>query len=562
MTISKRLILLGIIFLLVAGTACEPVATLPTPTATSVYHAPTEQTVFHPSPIPSTPLPTPTSTAEPLTLWIDPSLPAPVLDNLPAASDLPTVSSSEEADLRLAFNGEQSLLNWTFALVAPFATVADGVSAMEFENFWRKNANFPADALVMGELAYAALASVYGEPGPQVLRLPEAELLEYCHNNVGVWAVIPFEAIVPGWKVLSIGEQNPLHKDFNSADYSLGVPIGINLAKGIEKERVQPLVDRLIPLMPAGNRDPNLLTTVMLTGVTALVRATAKEMELKGVTRPGEVIGDAMREADIAHISNEVPFDANCPPPQWVMEEDLVFCSDDRYIELLREIGTDVVELTGDHFQDWGSESMLHTLDIYDSEGWPYYGGGRDIAEAKAPVKFEHNGNKIAFLGCNSKAPGYATASETNPGAFHCDMDYMAETVENLVAEGYLPIVTFQHVEIYKWEPTEAMVDDFHRMAEAGAIIISGSQAHQPHTVEFYEGAFLHYGLGNLFFDQLGWWPDTDKAFLDRHVFYDGRYLGVELLTVQFFDWSQPVWMTTEARQSILETLFVTSGLR
>ncbi|NLC12884.1 MAG: CapA family protein, partial [Chloroflexi bacterium] len=250
------------------------------------------------------------------------------------------------------------------------------------------------------------------------------------------------------------------------------------------------------------------------------------------------------------------PFATDCPEPQWVQEVDLVFCSDDSYIDLLKEIGTDVVELTGDHFSDWGPEAMLHTLDVYDSEGWSYYGGGKDIEEARAALKMELNGNKIAFIGCNAKAPGYATASETNPGAYHCDMEYMVSTIKELRAEGYMVISTFQHDEIYLWQPEPNMVADFRQLAEAGATIVSGSQAHQPHIYEFWEDSFIHYGLGNLFFDQLGWYDDSDKAFIDRHVFYDGKYLGVELLTTQFFNWSTPTWMTPEARAELLTRLF------
>jgi poly-gamma-glutamate synthesis protein (capsule biosynthesis protein) len=292
-----------------------------------------------------------------------------------------------------------------------------------------------------------------------------------------------------------------------------------------------------------------------------MTRATAKEMELYGVLSPAASIGELMREADIAHVSNEVPFAEDCPPPQWQQEVDLVFCSDDKYIDLMREIGTDVVELTGDHFSDYGPEAMVHTLDMYDAEGWPYYGGGINIEEAKLPLKITHNGNKIAFLGCNAKAPGYATASETNPGALHCDLDEMVNTIQSLKDEGYQVIFTFQHEEIYRWQPTEDLIADFRIVSDAGATIVSGSQAHQPHMLEFYGDSLIHYGLGNLFFDQLGWFDDTNKAFIDRHVFYDGKYLGVELITVQFFNWSTPTLMTPETRAVMLERLFFESRL-
>ena len=73
-------------------------------------------------------------------------------------------------------------------------------------------------------------------------------------------------------------------------------------------------------------------------------------------------------------------------------------------------------------------------------------------------------------------------------------------------------------------------------MAEAGAVIVTGSQAHQPHAFEFERGSFLHYGLGNLFFDQTNQGEPPRTAFIDRHVFYDGRHISTELLTIYFVD--------------------------
>jgi hypothetical protein len=42
-------------------------------------------------------------------------------------------------------------------------------------------------------------------------------------------------------------------------------------------------------------------------------------------------------------------------------------------------------------------------------------------------------------------------------------------------------------------------------------------------------------------------------------VFYDGKYLGVELLTITFKDFSQPLWMDATARAVMLEKLFSVS---
>ena len=80
--------------------------------------------------------------------------------------------------------------------------------------------------------------------------------------------------------------------------------------------------------------------------------------------------------------------------------------------------------------------------------------------------------------------------------------------------------------------------------------------------MEFYQGTFIHYGLGNLFFDQMGnspWYP-TRREFLDRHVFYDGRYIGTELLTALLEDYSRPRPMTLQEREAFLAEYFSASS--
>jgi len=508
------------------------------------------------TPEPTAVPPTATPTEEPIRIWFDPTIPEELLQGDLSAMVAQYGAEMTESHLWLSFDPGSELSQWVFALVAPFATVQDSINGQEWLSFWQTGAIPAVPELVVDLSVFTALSRRFGMTSADVKTIAPEELLTYCQAN-NAWAVIPFESITPEWKVISIDGQSPLHKAFDLNTYPLQASINLSTSDAfqVEPEVFERVLAEFQGIMPTSNRDPEKLTTVILTGVTAMTRATAKEMEIYGVLSPAESIGEVMREADLTHVSNEVPFAADCPQPEWV-QQTLEFCSDDSYIELLREIGTDVVELTGDHFRDWGPEAMLYTLGMYDVEGWGYYGGGENIFEAKAPLKIENNGNKIAFIGCNAKAPGYATASETNPGAFHCDMDYMVDAVEGLVAEGYLVIATFQHDEIYQWHPERNMIEDFRQLAEAGAVIVSGSQAHQPHVYEFWGGSFIHYGLGNLFFDQLGWYDDSDKAFIDRHVFYDGKYLGVELLSVQFFNWSTPTLMTPDARSELLTRLF------
>jgi poly-gamma-glutamate synthesis protein (capsule biosynthesis protein) len=100
---------------------------------------------------------------------------------------------------------------------------------------------------------------------------------------------------------------------------------------------------------------------------------------------------------------------------------------------------------------------------------------------------------------------------------------------------------------------------DFTRMAEAGAVIVSGSQSHFPQGFAFRPGSIVHFGLGNLFFDQMEPQP-IRRAFIDWHVFYGGKYLGVRLVTVMQEDFGRPRPMTADERALFLEDVFQANG--
>jgi len=228
-------------------------------------------------------------------------------------------------------------------------------------------------------------------------------------------------------------------------------------------------------------------------------------------------------------------------------------------MELLEDIGTAVVELSGDHFSEWGTEATLHTFDLYDAEGWPYYGGGRTPEEGRQPITMEHNGNKIAFIGCNGKGGSYTPSVKGLPGAVDCDFDLISSEIGRLKNEGFLVIMTYQHHETYAFTPSLNLYQDFHFAADAGADIISGSQAHQSHGMSFYAGSTVMYGLGNLFFDQLLIGENTSRALIARHVLYQGAHISTEIIPIYFEDFSKPLYLLGEERDRFLRQIFAAS---
>ncbi len=491
----------------------------------------------------------------PARLWVDPNLPAGVHQALTLPSNIVLADSPENAHLRLVFGAHNPLSRWVYALAAPFPSVQDGASLETILNIWRGAAGSagPGKPLLMDESALAGFSQLWGPPASGAVQtVPGDELLTTAWRSHPVWAIVPFEALEPRWKVLAVDGQSPLSKSFDPASYPLTLPISLT-------GDLQAAQNPIAALIPASNRDPAQMTVLAMTGVTALVRATAFAMEQKGVLYPAQDIGDWLREADLTHISNEVPFAEDCPYPD-PLQAGMRFCSDPRYIKLLESVGADIIELTGDHFQDWGTSAMRLTLDMYQARGWPYYGGGANLDEARQAVVFNHNGNPLAFIGCNAKGGSFAQAGPNRSGAAACDLAWIEKEVQRLRAAGYLPIATFQHFEYYTYRAQPDQKRDFKRLAGAGAVIVSGSQAHQPQALEFADGALIHYGLGNLFFDQYDVSLATRQGFIDRHIFYAGRHIGTELLTIIFVDYARPRPMTAVERQDLLQTIFAASG--
>jgi len=501
---------------------------------------------------------------ETIGIWLPPYLPDELTASQKMVDGLEIYASQGSADLTLDVSDESQVAEWVYVLAAPFPTVEDEISLREVISFWSGSQvdDLPFIELLVDGGTKAIFERLWGPASvPNVRVVSKNDLITAAWKEKSAWAIIPFEVVEPRWKVIALDGQSPLEKSFNQDLYPLVVPFSVvgNPAIAADFQSRFGLKSQA-PVFTQSNRDAEKMTTVMVTGVTALVGGTAFLMDRNGITYPSIDIGDLLRGADILHINNEVSFSPSCSSDPFADRVNLILCSKPQYIQLLEAIGTDVVELSGDHFIDQSDEAMLNTIDMYEQRGWQYYGGGRDYQDGTEPALFEHNGNRIAFIGCNAKTPGYARASATTPGAVHCDMELMADVLKQVKSDGYQPIFTFQHIEYYAYNINSNLVEDFHRAADAGAVIVSGSQAHMPHGFEFYKGSMLHYGLGNLFFDQYNESQEQRKAFIDEHVFYENRYIGTRLVTIQFIDWARPRLMTEDERAELLRDVFFASG--
>ena len=539
--------------------ASQEATTAPTPESTPEGTPTAEVT---PSPNPTTPIRR--------TVFISDEVPGEFRSAIEAAvdqsSDYYELTDSASADLTVTSRAgeDATLLAYrVFVPVARFPTMQNTLSLDELKSFWQGQPQGDT-SLYMTNDTREVMVALWGPPAPDahLQVVPAAELVDRLWQDSASIAVVPFPQLEPRLKVLAVDGQRatdnrlPLGDDGVPTDYGLTLRVVIT---GPEKERFF-LRDKLLTVLPYTNRDPDRLTGLAMTGVTAMARVTAVRMEAYGdFAYPAHKVGQVLSAADITHISNEVPFVPGCVADG--SENNLILCSKPEYFAALEEVGIDIVGLSGNHMADFGDEMFLWSLDYYREKGVPYYAGGKDAEEATESLLITHSNNRLAFLGANQWGPLDNWATEAHPGSARYDADGMASTIGSLKEGRQADIVSveLQWEEAYQTEPLPAQVVDFRALAEAGADIVTGVQSHVAQAIEFHAGNIILYGLGNLFFDQM-WSLETRQALIAWHTFYDGRHISTDLLVTVLEDYSQPRWATEAEREEVLTRVFVASG--
>jgi poly-gamma-glutamate capsule biosynthesis protein CapA/YwtB (metallophosphatase superfamily) len=112
----------------------------------------------------------------------------------------------------------------------------------------------------------------------------------------------------------------------------------------------------------------------------------------------------------------------------------------------------------------------------------------------------------------------------------------------------------------YTNRPTERQRRIARAAVEAGAALVLGSHAHWVQAVEFYEGGFIAYGLGNFVFDQ-DWSVETTQGVILQTSFVDGRLASVRFRPVEIRDLHQPRFVDRRTGRRILDRMFDVSDL-
>jgi poly-gamma-glutamate synthesis protein (capsule biosynthesis protein) len=529
-----------------------------------------------PTPLLPRPTPTPETITGPITVGVAAAVPeewtAPLSAILNATGEVQTASGPQpltvfeqpenaqvQALLLPAPAANHPIAVRVLAAVAPFATIDDNVSSSALQQRWRDS---DAGALFVTDDAARWLTGIWGAKSSAVEVTALADMDARLESIPGSLGIVAFEQLDPRMKALTVDGLNVLSNEFQADTYPLAVTLSI---EGPGSSLLAPLLQGSV--QPVSNRDPSKLTQLIMTGVTAMSRVTALRMDQKGYDYPAQVISDVFSVADITHISNEVPFLDDCVADP--SENNLILCSDTDYWAALSTMGTDIVGLSGNHVNDFGREGARRSLQWYRDNQIPIYGSGMNVDEACAPLIWEHNGNRFAFVAALAFDPPGAWASADQPGAcyFYDNKERILQMVRQLSAQADIVAVELQHQETYEPYPIPLQVTEFRELRDAGADIVTGVMSHVPQAQEPYGSqdpggnGFISYGLGNLFFDQMWSW-ETRTELANRHAIYDGKLINTEVLTMVLEDFAQPRWATPEERSDILGRIFAAAPQR
>ena len=496
-----------------------------------------------------------------------PQLPEEALRTYFGDAPVEFIADEADADLRLGSEGATLIYEQIVTPADRFSSVLSGVGFDELRGVWTGAAATPNfETIYPDEALMPGLEQLLGPASANVKPKPVGELTSAIWNDSMGMVILPFEALTPRVRALPLhGMLSVVDNRFDQSTWPLTIrsyltPLTSKGEKALAAAGERP---------PLANRDPQKLTVLVMTGVTAMARGTAAAIERAGDEAfPARLIGPELAAADITTISNEIPFVDGCAVNNTL--NNLLLCSKPEYYAALQVSGVDAVGLSGNHQNDFGYANMLESLKFYAEMGVPIYAGGADDTAALAPMYMEHNGNKLAFLGANQYGPNSYTsgtgevvsawAGADHPGSARFNLEQMNDSIRALRSQADVVLAEVQHTEFdaagnYTVGPIPRQEADFQALKDAGADIVTGVQAHAPQAVELRGDGIILYGLGNLYFDQTWSWR-TRTGIIPRHAIYDGKLINTELLVTVIETDMQLRWATSEERITVLKTLF------
>ncbi len=217
----------------------------------------------------------------------------------------------------------------------------------------------------------------------------------------------------------------------------------------------------------------------------------------------GGVLDENIRKeiaaADWFMVNQEFPFSNRGEAAE---DKQFTFRLPPSRVNILQEMGVDMVTLANNHALDFGVEALLDTCATLDDAGILRVGAGADLEEAKRLQTVELQGKTIGFLGATRVIPVYEwNAGASTPGMFTTyDPSLLLQEIQ--AAKKICDyVVVYVHWGVEK----STIPEDYQRTMgrqyiDAGADLVIGAHPHVLQEIEYYQGKPIVYSLGNFVF--------------------------------------------------------------
>lgn len=174
-------------------------------------------------------------------------------------------------------------------------------------------------------------------------------------------------------------------------------------------------------------------------------------------------------------------------------------------IQLLKDLGADIVSLANNHIYDYGEVGFFDTIDNLRKAGMPYIGAGSNLGEAQKPYYFIVNGIKVGIVAasCAEKTTSFnPVATATTHGVMGTyDSAAFVDAIKKADAECDI-LVAYVH---WGTENTTVLDEQQKTLAreyiDAGVDAVIGGHTHCLQGMEFYKDAPIVYSVGNFWFN-------------------------------------------------------------
>lgn len=377
----------------------------------------------------------------------------------------------------------------------------------------------------------------------------DSEILKKSALQRNYIAIIPFDQLNPLMKVLSLNGDNLLKDTVNLISYPLSDTYWFKSSK----EYIEAIKKIGTTVFTKTNFDNTKLSSVLLTGTSAIGSDKYNINILNGKTSDymANAIKTVVSSNDIFHISNEVSIYKSC----FQKISSTFLCSLEKDFSVIKKLGVDIVNVSGNHIMDFGYTTFTDTLKWYKDNGLAYSGGGLSEELSKKPTVITKNGVKFGFLGFNFMPPYSYYARGENAGSTNISYKILRDSIDDAKKHSDIVIVDMNWSEELQTRIDQSQREYAQKAIEYGADIVNGVSSYSILGSDLTNNYTIFYGLGGFLH------PQAKDGIMVRHTFYDKKYISIEIVPIKYEKDGTILIPTENYKESVLQSFFAKSSI-